>query len=60
MKQLIRAKFHEMFHQHSGYARTKDILYRGIHTIYPKELEGEGTILNINHNYSRLRAYCHN
>jgi predicted transcriptional regulator of viral defense system len=47
MKPEIRERILEQFKQQSGYARTRDILGLGIHNIYLKELEKEGTITKI-------------
>ena len=47
MKQEIRSKIIDVFYKNSGYARTKEIIGIGIHNIYLKELEEDGTIIKI-------------
>jgi len=47
MKPEFRERILCRFKQQSGYARTGDILDLGIHNIYLKELEQEGTIIKI-------------
>ena len=47
MKPEIRERILNQFKQQSGYARTGDILDLGIHNIYLKELEQEGTIVKL-------------
>lgn len=47
MKPVIRERILSLFKQQSGYARTGDILDLGIHNIYLKELEEEGSIIKL-------------
>ena len=47
MKPEIRERILSQFKQQSGYARTGDILDLGIHNIYLKELEQEGTLIKL-------------
>jgi len=47
MKQITRDRILAIFHEQSGYARTKDVKDHGIHHIHLKELQEDGTIIKI-------------
>ena len=49
MKQKTREKILKIFHEQSGYARTKDIKTHGIHHSHLKELQKDGTIVKLKH-----------
>jgi predicted transcriptional regulator of viral defense system len=49
MRQATRERILRIFHEQSGYARTKDIKKAGIHHSYLNELLDDGTIFKLKH-----------
>ncbi len=49
MKKTIYDEIIEIFHNQSGYARTRDIKEKGLHHVYLKELQEEGIIIKVKH-----------
>ena len=59
MKQTTRKKILEIFHQQSGYARTRDIIQKGIHHLHLRELQEDGTIIKVKHGLFSLTENSH-
>ncbi|MBN2657276.1 MAG: type IV toxin-antitoxin system AbiEi family antitoxin domain-containing protein [Spirochaetales bacterium] len=49
MTDETRKRIKEVFTEHSGYARTQDIRYSGIHHKYLQQLVDEGSIIKLKH-----------
>ena len=49
MNSETRQRILDIFNAHSGYAKTSDLVSRGIHHKYLKELTAEGTIIRLRH-----------